>query len=589
MFASFIKKSLLIAAVLTGCLLMGADSINWHEWQIIYGKGITPEKAAALRSSEKINAPVIEVPAAGIDLDKLLKTPAASGKKAVLVKKIVSEKDQNIKLGIGVNRGFEVYCNNKIAYSSCRAGGNGESMITAADHIVALDLRKGENVVAIYLVSGRTGLSAALQVMPPETPAGSISRMTVNEVYDPSKFALRHGPWLLEPAPGAMTVAFLTDGYVAGGVEYRLKGSKEWQNKWHTIGGILQNSTDLHRIRLTGLIPGRIYEYRVLIALNGNDYKALDTHEFTVPDAEQQEFEFFVTSDTQFGPVERGRYMANWRKLMANSAFHVMAGDLSDVFDDYDAMLFGGFFAWLTPEVYHNKPFISVRGNHELRGRECGRWFGLLGPDGDKGYYAFRYGKACLVVLDSGGGISDRKRNTLSANAMKEYMLQQRKWVEKLVDSPEYANAEYRIILAHFSPHACNPVGTEMLKYVAEPLFKGSIDNSKRIHLYIAAHIHKYRRTIPGTTSVFANAKVVLGEVVDGKKYNFPILILDGPGKKLGFELSASTVKVTPDFLEIKSFDEKSRCFDHFTVDKQGKIREIDNPYKKSVLKLYEF
>ncbi|MBO5924247.1 MAG: metallophosphoesterase [Lentisphaeria bacterium] len=239
--------------------------------------------------------------------------------------------------------------------------------------------------------------------------------------------------------------------------------------------------------------------------------------------------------------------------------------------------------------MYHNKPFISVRGNHELRGRECGRWFGLLGPDGNKAYYSFRYGKACIVVLDSGGGVTDRQRNTLSAAAMKEYMRQQRHWVETLVNSPEYANADYRIVIAHFSPHACNPVSTEMLKYTAEPLFKASSDNSRRIHLYIGAHIHKYRRSIPGTTSVYANANVVQGEVADGKKYNFPIMIMDGPGKNIGFDLSASVVKVTPQYLEVKSFDDKSRCFDHFTVDKQGNIREIDNPYKKSILKLYNF
>ena len=74
-----------------------------------------------------------------------------------------------------------------------------------------------------------------------------------------------------------------------------------------------------------------------------------------------------------------------------------------------------------------------------------------------------------------------------------------------------------------------------------------------------------------------------------GKKFNFPIVIFDGPGKNIGFDLSASIIKVAADKLEIKSFDEDSRCFDHFTVDKQGKLNEIDNPYKKSILKKYEF
>jgi len=421
--------------------------------------------------------------------------------------------------------------------------------------------------------------------------AGAVSRKSANAVCDPGQCDLQHGPWLLEPSPGAVTVVFLTAENVAGGVEYRQKGSKNWQQKWHTQGGILQRSTDLHRIRLTGLEPGKVYEYRVLTAVNGSEYKTLAAHEFTVPPQDKTDFTFFVTSDTQFPPITRGKYIRNWQKLLDKAVFHVTLGDLADTYDDFEQMLFDGYMDWLSAETYHNKPFIAVRGNHELRGRQCDRWFGLLGPSSGKGYYSFRWGKVCFVVLDTWGGKKDLGLNRLSNNEVKKYLQEQRKWVEELVNSPDYTTADYRIIMAHSSPHACNPAegisGNAIM--IAEPLFKASLNGGKRIHLYLAGHIHKYRRTIPGTTAVYSNARVVAGEVADGKKFNFPIVIFDGPGKNIGFDLSASIIKVAADKLEIKSFDEDSRCFDHFTVDKQGKLNEIDNPYKKSILKKYEF
>ena len=269
----------------------------------------------------------------------------------------------------------------------------------------------------------------------------------------------------------------------------------------------------------------------------------------------------------------------------------ISIGDLTSIYDDFDAMLFGGYFNWQSPEVYHGKPFIAVRGNHELRGKERARWFDLVGPASGKGYYSFTYGNVCFVALDCWGEEEDYESRPLVGNAVKSYLEEQRKWVEELVKSPEYCNAQYRIIMAHSAPYAVALESKicKVANYLAEPLFKASLSGEAQIHLFLAGHIHVYRRTVPGTNRVYANTPVSEKQVVTWKNFNFPIMIFDGPGKNRGFEASASTVKVTPEGLEVKSFDEHSRCFDHFFIDKNGKLCEIDEPYKKSILKLYEF
>ena len=147
-----IKKLLCSAVLLAGGILTGADAIDWQDWQLVYDKNITPEKAALLKFSENITAQNIKIPASGVNLDQVMQQPAKSGKKAVLFKKVVSEKDQVVNLGIGVDWWFEVYCNNKVVYSTYRSSGNGDSVITSKNQIVPLELRKGKNIIAIYLV-----------------------------------------------------------------------------------------------------------------------------------------------------------------------------------------------------------------------------------------------------------------------------------------------------------------------------------------------------------------------------------------------------------------------------------------------------
>ena len=68
----------------------------------------------------------VTIPADGVDLNKILQQPPQSWYQAILTKKVKGPQAVTVKLGMGVDWCFEVYCNNKIVYSTYRSGGNAQ-------------------------------------------------------------------------------------------------------------------------------------------------------------------------------------------------------------------------------------------------------------------------------------------------------------------------------------------------------------------------------------------------------------------------------------------------------------------------------
>ena len=157
------------------------------------------------------------------------------------------------------------------------------------------------------------------------------------------------------------------------------------------------------------------------VAFSDEQWQALDSHAFKAPPCNDRPFSFFITGDTQFGNCTRGGLLETWRPLLEKAAFHGTLGDLSSIHDDYDMMLFGGYLNWLSPEDYHGKPFVAVRGNHELRGRErcsfCAvrsdwRYFPLL-PNTQRPAYR-PADSSCTAVLHSNPFRADWLHGTTS-------------------------------------------------------------------------------------------------------------------------------------------------------------------------------
>ncbi|MBR6372185.1 MAG: metallophosphoesterase [Victivallales bacterium] len=584
---------------------MRNGGIDWHKWTLYQDDALHEESPALLAAENpvpringrKLRGMEVDIPGEGVDLNRVLGIEPRIKRPALLVKVVTCAQDQVVKLGLAADWWLECHCNGELVLSTLCGGGNMAPTFKCTDHCAALGLKQGKNIIAVFALSGNHFTVAAGE-LPASHPEECISRCNLLEAKMPSRLALRQGPYII-PAqtPGQLTVVFLTDGTAGGGIEYRQVGCHAWQRKWDTVGGILRDNAETHRIVLDDLRPGVKYEYRVLIASGNEQWQALDTHAFKAPPCNDRPFAFFVTGDTQFGTCTRGRLLETWRHLLEKAAFHATLGDLSSMHDDYDMMLFGGYFNWLSQEDYHGKPFVAVRGNHELRGRERCRWFELLSPSTERGYYAFTYGNAMLIVLDTGGDPTDMRNNSMTAESMRQYMEQQRQWLEELVASPEYAAAQYRILMMHEAPHSHRLSRMrETVIFIMEPIMKVASNPKLRLHLCMTGHIHRYRRTVPNSTAVYANAPVHANEVscekdvadlAHGRDYPFTILTIEGPGERSPLDVSATLVNVSPKHIEVKSYDDKCRCFDHFLIAPDGQVTEKDNSCKRKMLHLY--
>ena len=169
------KPSMSAAALLGGAVVASAQSVDWNSWQLIDDERVTSQFAAAMTLQESISSQTVTIPPEGVDLNKVLNKKPQVGYQVILTKKVNAAKDTTVKLGMAVDWWFEVYCNNRIVYSTYRSGGNVDYPYTAKDHIFALDLHKGENLVTIYLVSGRKSFKTAIKELGADTPVGCVS------------------------------------------------------------------------------------------------------------------------------------------------------------------------------------------------------------------------------------------------------------------------------------------------------------------------------------------------------------------------------------------------------------------------------
>ena len=93
--------------------------------------------------------------------------------------------------------------------------------------------------------------------------------------------------------------------------------------------------------------------------------------------------------------------------------------------------------------------WICVRGNHETRGayaRNFSRY--LAGPEG-KFYYAFTYGPIRFIVLDSGEDKPDTDVEYSGLVDFDNYILEQKEWLARELESPEFRAASFRVVLSH--------------------------------------------------------------------------------------------------------------------------------------------
>lgn len=550
-----------------------------------------PDKGVIeLPSGQKITPLKLRLEAGEADLDAL----APSGTdRAVLCTTFHSEKARLTWLGVGC-RVFAVSCNGKNIYSFLNKGlGNDYFPLSSMDHIFPLELKEGQNEIVIqtyktnWMLDFCYGKSRQDQwrIVLKEYPA-----------FQPVRAALLHPPFFSRLDGDSVTVTLLTKEPVAVGMDIRLKGTDIWQRTWDLAGElVLRENTRIHCFKIEHLLPGKSYEYRVIlleppVGKQGFRRALWSEHKCTEVIADEgiylsppeKNIRFFMFGDTQLSlstkcrtAVEREKFMRKLRQSQAyeKADFIVHAGDVTSYFHDVEKALFTDFLDHFKSESAV-RPWVYVRGNHECNGLGAEAWYDYFLPSGETSYYAFLLGEILFIVLDCGDFPADPTLTSSGPLICRAYLMQrQGMWLDKLRKSPEFRNARFRIILSHTEPLVEPSNVTQELYQITREMLQDTSEQGM-IHLWLGGHIHYYWRMNRGDASI----RVGKGEEppdTSGKKSPVTFLTMDGP-KESNHDpvFSAFDVTVNHDKISVRVLDDDERLIDHFAVDHSGTVLE---------------
>ena len=506
------------------------------------------------------------------DLYKVLHPRPNVLERVILTADFNAEKAGSAVLGIGVDWKFKLYINGNAVYDTFH-GGNGETGVSANDHLVEFEYKKGANQIAIEAYGGSHTFGVAV---------GLSDRLHPE---------LKYAPWVSFPDRNGVTVTFVTLQPTPAGVDYRLQGEKSWKRIYNNLGGMIRRDKTVHAIRLEDLQPDKTYEYRVVLVDELKNYQDIPRNEIytfkTLPGKEsKRSFKILLTSDLQVQPDKRKIFMQNilQEPEAKDIEFFGMLGDIVGV-SNFDKLIIEEF---VNPfrELSGNKvPLVMVRGNHEMYGKEAHRYFEYFPAphSAEKGYYMFNCGDVCFLVLDCGDTMGRNPKYTVRALwDFDPYMEKQKNWLKQVVKSDSFKNARYRIVLAHGAPlGAKGQYLSEKLRKVIDPLFASQAPEYK-IHLWLSGHIHRAFRSIPGKDqcrTVWPARKFTgKGEhPAIGKNYMFPVIAMGGAFRTLPFEMQLTSLllEISEDHIDVKHRDRNGKLFDHIKIAPDGSVREL--------------
>ncbi|MGH7462850.1 MAG: metallophosphoesterase, partial [Longimicrobiales bacterium] len=339
---------------------------------------------------------------------------------------------------------------------------------------------------------------------------------------------ITRGPYLSAPTDTSATIVWMTDVPAHSKVVYGSGGSRD-NEQVPARDGMLPVGT-LHSVRLTGLQPGRTYQYRVVSTpvLELNTYwprKGLElqspTYSFTTFDRRKPATSFVSVSDTHENPARIDSIMrrVDWSKteflVHTGDAFNGVTSE-TQVWDGWlDPLIRGG----LGP----SKPLLFARGNHDTRGpfaRELARYVPI---EEGRFYYTRDVGPVHLIVIDTGEDKHDSTQVYARLNRMEEYRARELAWLRHHTrSSSRLRDAPFRIMVMHQPQWGwlSSDTAAARAEWTAAA-------NEAGVDLVIAGHRHRYSLTPAG------------GE----QGNNYPILVV-GQGQVASIEASTTEVRV---------------------------------------------
>lgn len=286
-------------------------------------------------------------------------------------------------------------------------------------------------------------------------------------VYAQDGIKLAHGPYLQNMGPDEVTVVWLSDKPSVGWVELAPDDGSNFyateRPRFFDAKNGVKNTSTIHTVKLKGLNPGTNYRYRVfaqeVLSHIGHkivygDYAATNVYSkkplvFRTSDPANQTISFAMVNDIHGnnGLLENLVSKCDLKK----TDFIIFNGDMVSVFNE-ENHIFNGFMDKATALFASEIPMYYTRGNHETRGAFATEFQRYFSPKEENIYYTFRQGPVCFVILDTGEDKPDSDIEYAGITVYDEYRSEQAEWLRQVLNSKEYKEAPFKVIVAHIPP-----------------------------------------------------------------------------------------------------------------------------------------
>jgi hypothetical protein len=299
---------------------------------------------------------------------------------------------------------------------------------------------------------------------------------------------------------------WMTDKRCTGWVEYGMDNSHLDRKAVSTHDGLIDAYITKHKIRITGLAPGTRYYYRVRseeILEFGPYYDkkfsqpfGSDVHTFMTCSPDDESVSVICLNDVHDNPDLMTGLLEVGLQKSFDAVF--LNGDIMEALFD-ETQVVGNVLSPCTRLFAKEVPFYYARGNHETRGPFARHLYDYVDTPGDNNfYYAFTCGPVHFIVLDGGEDKVDSHAVYANLNLFDDYRTQQAEWLKKHVETDEFKNASWRVLMTHM------PIESTASKHgMMECWEKFSPYLNGKIDLNVAGHTHGFRIVEPSDGQVF--------------------------------------------------------------------------------------
>jgi len=347
-----------------------------------------------------------------------------------------------------------------------------------------------------------------------------------------------HGPYLIDMSETTVTIMWYTDVDSTGKVEYGTGGTYTSHAIESEDGLVTVDKR--HSVRLTGLVPGTTYNYR-LVSTPVTDllayYPTTGTpitsagYSFTTFDDSKESFSFYYMTDTHENISRVNTLLGVGESGGANrSDFVVHTGDTMNSVES-ENQVFDALIDPIVDAFAKNKPLVFARGNHDMRGHYARKLKPYFPLATGKWYYGFNHGPASFAVLDTAEDKPDNSTVFSGLVAAEPYLEEELSWFQNYASGSAFQNNPFKILLMHQPGFGAAP-NVSAWRQAA---------NDAGVQLVLAGHWHDLLHFWPGEEENYHTLILGQDQIAKVKVSSNAMLVtvLDQSGQIIdGFEVN---------------------------------------------------